>query len=126
MSDRQRLRKKEIEELIGPYDKDAVRKATGVLLKRFIEKTPKGEKLILFSDEHYQYRECLDFDLKDHCFIHETVSSKVTRNFQNILFPVNHTDLLIRERVPFPKSGSFSCTIKSPAMSDFPLACIAA
>lgn len=82
----------------GRYNGRAIRLATTSLLRRVHAKCDKN-KMTLFSDEHYQYRRSIKHDLKDLCIDHITISSKACRNFQNILFAVNHADLVIRQRV---------------------------
>ncbi len=103
MSPRQKLIKSKIEESQGPYPKRAIRMATTALVKRMLKKIPEGARLTLISDEHFQYKRSIQFDFKGIPIEHITVSSKKTRNFQNILFPANHSDLLIRQNV-----GAFS------------------
>ncbi len=99
MSDRQKIRKLEIEKKFGAYPKDAIRQATTVIFKRLRAMNPPHEPLVLCTDEHFQYRRSLDRDLHSKDYVHQTVSAKKTRNYQNILFAVNHADLLIRQRV---------------------------
>jgi len=114
-SDRQKLKRDELNQLYGRFDPQAIRKATGDLFRRLwdlknanpnstqtFNDPPKQnplEPLIIYSDEHFQYKRAVEFDLKDVHIRHETISSKATRNFQNIIFPVNHVDLLIRQAV---------------------------
>ncbi len=99
MSDRQKQRKFEIEKKLGAYPKDAIRRATTVIFKRLRAMNPPHEPVVLCTDEHFQYRRSLERDLNPKDFVHQTVSAKKTRNYQNILFAVNHADLLIRQRV---------------------------
>jgi len=78
---------------------------------------PSGEPFTLLSDEHFQYRRVVNQDLRHLKIAHVTVSSKACRNFQNILFPVNHLDLLIRkdvgaftrETISFSKTHAAMC-----------------
>ncbi len=118
MSPWQKLRLAEIEKELGRYDPSAIRKSTLSLVqrsynRRICQKTP----LALLSDEHFQYKRAL-LQLKAKCKIdHMTISSKACRNFQNILFPVNHADLLIRhhigafkrETISFSKTAARMC-----------------
>lgn len=105
MSDRQReyLRSKEREE--GRYDPRAIRKASAEIfgeLIRMREEVERGGGIVIRSDEHYQYRRALERDLSVEergRIKHKTVNSKECRNYKNILFSVNHLDMLIRRKV---------------------------
>jgi hypothetical protein len=99
MSDWQKKRLQEIQRAFGRYNPRAIRLATKTLLERIQKKWGLASPLILLSDEHFQYRRVINEDLKHLDIEHHTVSSKACRNFQNILFPVNHADLLIRQQV---------------------------
>jgi transposase-like protein len=100
MSDWQKLRLREIETDFGRYNPKSIRVATFTLLQRLYEKRASlAEPLTLVSDEHFQYRRVVQQDLRKLRIDHLTISSKACRNFQNILFPVNHADLLIRQQV---------------------------
>jgi hypothetical protein len=54
---------------------------------------------VLFTDEHFQYRRVVQKDLRGYKILHKTVSSKECRNYQNLIFPVNHSDVMIRHHV---------------------------
>jgi transposase-like protein len=82
----------------GRYDPAAIRRASKELIVRIYQKTAITP-LVLCSDEHFQYRRVMTEDLKRLKIEHLTVSSKKCRNYQNILFAVNHADLLIRQRL---------------------------
>ncbi len=103
MSPWQRGRLAEIEGEHGRYDPKNIRKSVGVLFRRLHEQWGGKGLMPLTTDEHFQYRRALRQDLSGLKFEHQTVSSKAVRNFQNILFPVNHADLVIRQKV-----GAFS------------------
>lgn len=118
MSPWQKNRLAEIEQEHGRYDPSAIRKSTLSLVKRSYNRRvcPKTP-LALLSDEHFQYKRAL-LQLQSQCKIdHMTISSKACRNFQNILFPVNHADLLIRhhigafkrETISFSKTAARMC-----------------
>jgi transposase-like protein len=101
----------------GRFNPRNIRIATVDILKRLAARAPQKHKkptpkqsgeisqlssfqrLTLLSDEHFQYRRALSRDLAPKLFEHITVSSKACRNYQNILFAVNHADLLIRQNV---------------------------
>lgn len=116
MSPWQKKRLLEIECQNGRFDPQANRNATTLVLRR-VAPLCRGGKLYLKSDEHFQYRQSIQVDLKDIDITHETVSAKKCRNFQNILFPINHIDLIIRQRVAaftretisFSKTASNMC-----------------
>jgi hypothetical protein len=104
MSEWQRRKLAEIEHRDGRYNPKAIRIATKDILARlYSRKDPECSQLTLLSDEHFQYRRAIQRDLKSCKFEHVTISSKACRNFQNILFSVNHADLMIRQQV-----GAFS------------------
>lgn len=99
MSSWQKLRLIDIEAEQGRYDPRSIRRQTTTILRRLCARTKNGAPLELWSDEHFQYRRAVDRDLKKCAILHKTVSSRACRNFQNILFSVNHKDLLIRQQV---------------------------
>jgi hypothetical protein len=100
MSDRQKRIRDFQYETIGKYPTNAIRTSTSEIFRRIYEKRQnKNQPIILYSDQHYQYRRALKYDLKDCKFHHVTVSSKDYRNYKNILFPVNFADMLIRHHV---------------------------
>lgn len=102
MSPRQKEIKELLEKKYGPYPKDILRTTTKRILQRLYEKSPGP--LILYSDEHFQYRRAIEQDLKKSCeIVHLTTSSKCTRNYNNPLFVVNNYDMQIRQ-----KSAAFS------------------
>jgi hypothetical protein len=113
--------KKRLEEIVkkeGRYNPKNIRIATGDILRRLeARRKIDSQKLVLLSDEHFQYKRALERDLKSSCIEHVTISSKVPRNFQNILFAINHADLLIRqntaafarETISFAKTAGRMC-----------------
>ena len=104
MSDRQKIVREQLEAQFGRYQPRAIRIATREIIKRIYAKWDQSVgSMVLLSDEHFQYKRAVKRDLKDLKIQHATISSKETRNYQNILFPVNHSDLLIRQHV-----GAFS------------------
>ena len=103
MSDRQKNHLNKIEALEGRFNPRAIRIASEALFKDAVTRLdPRMEKLVLQTDEHFQYRRAITRDLSSeerNKIDHRTVSSKATRNYKNILFAVNHTDLLLRQNV---------------------------
>jgi transposase-like protein len=86
----------------GRFNPQNIRIATTDLLRRLLDRPTAGSQkqpLTLLSDEHFQYRRSVLRDLPPKSLEHITVSSKACRNFQNILFAVNHADLLIRQNL---------------------------
>jgi len=92
-----------IEGDLGRFNPRAIRVASAELFSDLVKmKHPSLERLHLCTDEHFQYRRAIeqDLSLEDSSQIyHQSVSSKATRNYKNILFSVNHLDLLIRRKV---------------------------
>jgi transposase-like protein len=104
MSPWQKERLAEIECALGRYDPSAIRLATKTLLTRLYGKWGLKTPFDLISDKHFQYRRVVQEDLRNLKIAHQTISSKACRNFQNILFPVNHADLIIRKHAaPFSR-----------------------
>lgn len=117
MSDRQKVKNKELEVREGAYPRNAIQKASTVLFKRLLKKVRPGKSLEILSDQHFAYRRAIECDLKGFPIEHGTISSKAYRDFKNILFPVNHADLLIRhqsaafkrETIAFSKTHARMC-----------------
>ena len=122
MSIWQKERLRQIVEREGRFDPKAIRRATEDIVRRLLGRVGDGgaRKMVLLSDEHFQYRRVVERDLLDverARLEHVTISSKVSRNFQNILFAVNHADLLIRqntaafarETISFSKTAGRMC-----------------
>jgi hypothetical protein len=99
MSPWQKRRLQHIVARHGRYDPKAIRIATQDILSRLHQKRDPSRPLLMLSDEHFQYRKVLREDLNLTQTEHQTVSSKACRNYQNILFSVNHADLVIRQNV---------------------------
>lgn len=97
MSQWQKNRMRELEMEHGRYPTDSIRCASRDLIARLHGRS--SGKLELISDEHFQYRRVVNHDLSHLAIAHATISSKACRNFQNILFSVNHADLMIRQQV---------------------------
>ena len=96
MSSWQKKRLLEIEAKHGRYNPSAIRVQSAKIFKRL--KALSAGKLELLSDEHFQYPRALkEAGVKPES--HLRISSKACRNFQNILFSVNHADLLARQRL---------------------------
>jgi hypothetical protein len=117
MSKWQKQRLADIVTKFGRYDPTAIRIATRDIISRIHERRYGANPLVLLSDEHFQYRKALHEDLKIPTLVHKTVSSKACRNYQNLLFSVNHADLLIRqntasfarETISFSKTAGRMC-----------------
>lgn len=104
MSPRQKRVRRVMEEKEGRYSPRAIRTSSAEILARLYDKRADLSKpLILFSDQHFQYRRAIQQDLKGLNIQHITISSKDFRNYKNCLFCVNHADLLIRQHI-----GAFS------------------
>jgi transposase-like protein len=116
MSDWQKRRLSEIERDHGRYNQKSIRKATCDLFKRLHKKWGLPSDFTLLSDEHFQYRRVVNRDLRHLRINHVTISSKACRNFQNILFPVNHADLMIRQQLGAFARETISFSKKPGAM----------
>ncbi|MEO5969078.1 MAG: hypothetical protein ABIQ95_04055 [Bdellovibrionia bacterium] len=104
MSPRQKILRRIIEEKVGRYPPKSIRASTREIFARLYERrADPTQPLIIFSDEHFQYRRAIELDLKDQNIQQITTSSKQSRNYKNHLFSVNHADLLIRQHI-----GAFS------------------
>ena len=103
MSDRQKNYLKKLEVKEGRFNPKAIRISSAEIFKDLIERTDhSSDKLVLHTDEHFQYKRAIKRDLSksdQEKLTHKTVSSKATRNYKNILFAVNHLDLLLRQKV---------------------------
>ena len=97
MSIWQKERLRQIEQEFGRYDPGAIRKNTVKVLERLHAKSARS-KLEILSDEHFQYKRAVNI-LRKLEIDQTTISSKACRNFQNILFSVNHSDLLVRQQL---------------------------
>ncbi len=107
MSHWQRRRLDEIQQKYGRYDPRAIRKQTKHIFNRLYTKRAH-EDFEIHSDEHFQYRRVVEKDLRELKIKHKKISSKACRNFQNILFGVNHSDLLARHRLANMKRETIS------------------
>jgi hypothetical protein len=93
-----------MEDKLGKYPPRAIRTSSREIFERLYQRRADTSlPLVIFSDEHFQYRRAIEIDLKDHNIQQIRVSSKKSRNYQNHLFSVNHADLLIRQHI-----GAFS------------------
>ena len=103
ISERQRKYLLKLEERQGRFNPKAVRESSATMFRELLKmKHPELEQLSLLTDEHFHYRRAIEHDLSESeraKIFHLSVSSKVTRNYKNILFPVNHLDLVIRRKV---------------------------
>jgi hypothetical protein len=91
----QRRKKEKLESVFGRYPGDGIRTTAKRIFERLLSRTSNG--LILHTDEHFQYRRAVEIDLRSKNITHLKTSSKITRNYQNPLYPVNYLDLQIRQ-----------------------------
>jgi hypothetical protein len=100
MSERQKRIRNMKEITQGRYAPRAIRTSCKELFTRLYEmRRDLNAPLILLTDQHYQYRRAVTRDLAKLNIIHKTISSKRPRNYNNLIFPVNHSDLLIRHHI---------------------------
>jgi transposase-like protein len=112
----QKLKRDQLDHERGRFDPKAIRISFGQLILRLHGRS-QGTPLNILSDEHFQYQRAIQQDLRDLKIRHDRISSKATRNYQNILFAVNHADLLIRnvlaafkrETISFSKTHGQMC-----------------
>ena len=97
MSNWQKARKRDLEKLFGKYNPKDIELASKRLFERLLAKTPNAT-LNLHTDNHLAYRRAIA-RIKKGKVLHSRVSSKVSRNFHNRLFAINHTDLLSRHQL---------------------------
>jgi hypothetical protein len=100
MTDRQKLRRAELERLLGRPDPKAVETGIHALLSSVLTRHLPSGTLILHSDDHPAYRRALR-RVRAHPKLrtrirHHVTSSTLRRTCRNPLFPVNLADLLIR------------------------------
>jgi hypothetical protein len=114
MSERQKKRKRSLEEEFGKYPKGAIHSTTKSILERLLEKS-EG-RLEFHSDNHYAYREVIAHDKKFRLISHKITPAKLTRNYRNRLFPVNHLDLLTRQKLAAFKRETIAFSKTSIAM----------
>lgn len=118
MSDRQKAMKEYLERKFGAYPKYAIRNCTTELLKWLCEHVRKEDSLILHSDEHYQYRKSIKYDVPDLDITHITTSAKEPRTHRNKLFAVNFADMLIRHMSAAYKRETIAFSKNHNAMVD--------
>ena len=101
MSSRQKLNDEKLAQMLGRFPKSAIKFASYRLFERLAQKcSPANGTLKLLTDEHFQYRRAVRQLARRRINIdHATVSSKAPRTYKNILFPVNHADLLARQHI---------------------------
>jgi hypothetical protein len=114
MTPYQALKKEKLEKVYGPYPRDGLRTSTRRIFSRLLEKAEGG--LTLYSDEHFQYRRVVEEDLKGRKIRHLKTSAKITRNFQNPLFPVNYVDLQVRQELAAFRRETIAFSKHSVAM----------
>jgi len=101
----------------GRYPSDSIRIKTTELLRTNF-KMLKEKEMDLYSDEHFQYRRSVNIDLKDLKINHVKISSKRTRCYKNLLFPINNFDMQIRQFESAFKRETISFSKNSIAMID--------
>jgi transposase-like protein len=92
MTDRQRIRRTELEAAFGRPDPRSIEKEAAQLLGMI---APGPQRLTLHTDEHPAYPRALR-RLPHLAINHDRTSSRALRTTRNPLFPINHTDSLIR------------------------------
>jgi hypothetical protein len=95
MTERQKIRRAELEAQLGRPDPRSIEREVAALLEILV---PKGARIALHTDDHPAYPRALRAIRGSlRCEIaHEVTSSRAARTPRNPLFPVNLCDLLIR------------------------------
>jgi transposase-like protein len=106
MTAEQKRRREVLETKLGRPHPRAIEMGIRDLLRPLIfrweggwEAFPRGERWVLYSDDHPAYRRALRGLRREGCrlpFRHEVTSSRKRRTTSNPLFPVNLADLLLR------------------------------
>ena len=107
MTSRQRRRREKLERTLGRPDPKSIEKEFAALLELI---APEPQRLVLHTDEHPAYVRALR-RLPHLTIDHKRTSSRDERTPQNPLWPINHTDMLIRhscsehrrETISFPR-----------------------
>lgn len=115
MSPRQVGRKRQLEAKHGPFPRDAIRTTARDIFARLHAKACPME---LYSDQHFQYRRAVEWDLKHLKIRHITVSSKIARNFRNDLFAINNVDMQVRHNLAAFKRETIAFAKHSVAMME--------
>ncbi len=95
MSPRQEKRKLRLEEAFGKYPVRAIESCSKRIFERLLSKS--GE-LTLHTDNHFLYRSAIKH-INKHKITHLITPSKVTRNYRNRLFAINHMDMMTRHHL---------------------------
>ena len=114
MSERQKLRNRQLGDIHGRYAAGAIRKATRRILERLLSRTEGN--LVFHSDYHYAYRRAIR-SLRNRSRIkHIITPAKVARNYRNKLFAINHVDMLSRQQLTTFKRETIAFAKHSIAM----------
>jgi len=116
MSPYQVKRKAELEKQYGAYPRNAIRASTRKIFSRLLERS-EG-RLVLYTDNHFQYRRVVEEDLDAKRFVHLKTSSKVHRNYRNPLFAVNNIDMQARHNLAAFKRETIAFSKHSVAMQE--------
>lgn len=114
MSERQKKKKKLLENDFWPYPKDAIHSGTKRIVERLFEKCP-GD-LVFHSDNHYAYRDVIKNLKRKKQIDHRITPAKLTRNYRNRLFAINHMDLITRQKLTAFKRETISFSKHSVSM----------
>lgn len=116
MSDRQKALKKKLEEDHGKYDGRAIQLDSKRIFERLLARS-EGD-LHLHSDNHFAYRRAIKGMRDKDRIVHAITPAKVTRNFRNRLFAINHTDMLTRHQTGTFKRETISFAKSTVAMAE--------
>ena len=117
MSPRQKEVKLWLEKSYGKYPPRAIRTSTERIFKRLLKKAGENS-LIIYSDNHFQYRRVVERDMRDMPIVHITIPAKIYRNYRNKLFAVNNFDMQIRHNSAAFKRETIAFSKHTVAMVD--------
>ena len=116
MSPRQIQKNAALERRFGKYPSNAIELDSKRLFRRIL--TRSGSGITLHTDKHPAYKRALNQLHTSFSFHHDVTSSRAARNFRNKLFPINHTDLLTRQKSTAYKRETVSFAKHTIAMQE--------
>jgi len=115
MTRAQKRKEQKLEDQYGPYPRGDIRTSTKRVFERLLRRT---KELTIFTDEHFQYRRVVNWDLRKKSITHFTISSRKYRNFKNKLFAVNNIDMQMRHNYSAFKRETIAFAKHSIAMME--------
>lgn len=113
MSQRQVARKNYLDTKFKTYPGNAIQLSAERIFGRLSERATLG--VDLHTDNHYAYRRALK-KIESKLITHRITPAKLTRNYRNKLFAINHLDLLTRQKVASYKRETIAFSKHSISM----------